>query len=273
MYTSLLNRMIHTIQGGGLKERLFFMHMPKCGGTSVDSALRQCYITLDKRKDRDLVRYDSRASEKAASILFGYDYARGSHEDREILDFSERFLAYHMSRPATRYISGHISFNELVYREFSSRYRYVTILRDPIKRFTSAYFYAKYRESDHWRVEEELPEFLSTERGRSIGYGYVKFLCGSKETVDFTDREMIERAKANLRKFDLVGTLEDLETFVASFEHRFGARPRIRRKNVSPAGDSYVDQNIGDDVYDRLLEVCGPDLEVYEHAKAIMSSR
>ncbi len=273
MFNSLIKRTKNSINGGGLKERIFFMHIPKCGGSSVDKALRNCYISLDKRKDRDLVRYDSLASEKTAGILFGYDFSRGSHKDLEILDFSEKFLAYNMCRVGARYISGHISFNEHIHDEFAANYKYVTLLRDPVKRFISAYFYAKYRtsNSDHWRIEEELPEFITTERGKSLGYTYVKYLCGLKKDADFTAQELIERAKVNLNKFDLVGLLEDMSGFAIAFEGRFGVRPKILKINESPVSQSNRQEQLDERVYNMVQEVCEPDLEIYNHACSMLS--
>jgi len=271
MFNSLVPRVRNTFPGGGVKERIFFMHVPKCGGTSTDSAFRKCYLTLDIRQDSRLVRFDSRAYAKAASVLHGHDLGQGYQGELDVLEFSEKFLAYNMSRPNVRYISGHISFNQRIFDEYNEQYKYITVLRDPIKMVVSSYFYAKYRANDHWQIEEDFPEFLSTERGRSLGCRYVKYLSGLKQDTDFTSQDSIEQAKANLSQFDLVGILEDLGTFAIAFQNRFRVRLDIPTRNVSPVSDSFRKEKITDEVYEVIKKVCAPDIEVYNHARSMTS--
>ena len=266
MFNSLLQRIKNTIHNGGLREKIFFLHVPKCGGISIDEAIKSCYLTIDVRKDRLLVHHNSRASAKVGSIIYGLDYTYGSPKDFPEFNFKEEQLAYYMSIKKIKYISGHFSFNDRVHREFGDEFKFITVLREPVKRCISAYFYTKYRRSDRWLIESDLPEFLESDRGKMIGHEYVKFYGGARKDSNYTSRHSIENAKKNLLKFEIVGFLEYIDHFIKSFDKRFGVRLKVKRKNQSPVSDSYRRHFITEEVEEKIREVCKPDLEIYEYA-------
>ena len=54
---------------GPLSDRIFFLHLPKCGGSSITEAIRHCYVTWDNIAERDLFHLSAAASSQAASKL------------------------------------------------------------------------------------------------------------------------------------------------------------------------------------------------------------
>lgn len=265
-FGSLFNRVRNTIRDGGLKDRIFFLHVPKCGGTSIDEAIKSCYVTADVRKDRLLVRLDSKASAKAGSILYGLDYTYGTCKDFQEFNFREELLAYYMSLERIRYISGHFSFNDRVHGKYGDKFNFVTVLRDPVKRWISVYFYVRYRRSDRWLIESDLLDYLASDRGRSHGYEYAKLLGGARAESDYASKHSIENAKRNLHRFEVVGCVECLDHFAKSFEQRFGMHLEIKRRNENPVSASCRKPFITEEVEEKIRDVCKPDLEIYEYA-------
>ena len=206
----------------GLKDNIFFLHIPKCGGTSVDQAIRYHYDTLCINTNSALIKLNAAASLNASNLLSGINFPYGAHDDYSVLKLREILLIYFMSQQQNKYIAGHFSFSKIAYNKYSNKYKFITVLRDPIKRFISLYFYNRYKDSNHCKIEQDITSFIETNYGNSQGYEYVKFLGGPEKAGDYTSRKAIDRAKRNLNKFTVVGCLEYQDDFVHQFKKHFG---------------------------------------------------
>jgi len=144
---------------------------------------------------------------------------------------------------------------------------FITVLRDPVKRWISSFFYNKYRDDDHWKIKDDIHEYLKTKRARANGYEYVKkFLGEVGPDIDYTMEDVIEIAKGNLDKFEIVGRLEDIEGFKKKFKNRFGVELRIGIKNASPKSSDFIKSAITEEIEEQIRELCKPDLTIYQHA-------
>ena len=99
----------------------FFMHIPRCGGTSVEHALRKIYPNA--------AGLQAAASFRATQAL--YPEASSSEKDFHMFKLRESLLLYHMGRHIPL-VHGHYGFSEPAYREFGTKYRFITVLRDPV---------------------------------------------------------------------------------------------------------------------------------------------
>ena len=77
----------------------------------------------------------------------------------------------------------------LAYHAFEKKFAFVTILRDPCQRWVSAYYYNRYKDSDHRKVDMDLDAYLKSPFGQAQGHEDVKFLGGANEE-EIIDREM-----------------------------------------------------------------------------------
>ena len=262
---SLLRRADNMLRGG-LRENIVFLHLPKCGGTSINHAINCHYQTLDFRTDNCSVSLSAPASSNVVKLMNQTDYPYDTTDDYPILKLREHLLLYFLSLQTNRYFSGHFPFSETAYREFHGKHAFITVLRDPVKRWISSYFFNRHKDSDHRKIEQDITMHLRSPFGQSQGYEYVKFLGGANKAGDYTSRQAIDRAKRNLHKFDVVGFIEYQEDFLDQFENRFGVRLKLEKKNWNPASESYRKSIVTEEIEEKIKTICKPDRELYQYA-------
>lgn len=250
IFKSIIRRSKNIFRGR-LKENIFFLHIPKCGGTSIRHAIEKDYSTSDNK----IAILDPSASFNAAKL-----------SDLRTLKFRENLLLYFMSMKNVKYISGHFSFSEIAFREFHNKFVFITVLREPVRRWISVYFYNKYKKSNHCKIETDLTTYMQSEEGQSRGHAYIRFLGGVDEKMDYTSKQAIDRAKRNIDKFDIVGCLEYQENFIQQFENRFSVRLAIKMENQSPTVETFRKSIITEEIKEKIKNICEPDLEIYQYA-------
>ena len=97
--------LFYGLLGRKLRDNIFFLHVPKCGGTSIDSAIRSCYPNK-----HGIIRLNPVASHNVARIKYGINFPYETSDDYPILKLEENLLLYFMSQKGAQYISGHFSF-------------------------------------------------------------------------------------------------------------------------------------------------------------------
>ncbi|WP_339382035.1 sulfotransferase family 2 domain-containing protein [Gloeocapsopsis dulcis] len=250
---------------GSLDAKICFVHLHKCGGTSITQAIKSCYQSLSSITDNNTFHLNGAAASKAAHKSFE-NHLDSEDEDYLIGKFREHLLLYHMYQSKIKYAAGHFSFSEIAYQNFSGKYAFVTVLRDPVKRWISAYLYSRYGQYATPNLDEDFSDFLNSERAFKGGCLYVKSIGGLDKTGNYTSEAAIERAKENLHKFSVVGFLEHQEIFVKQFEQQFGRKLRIRKYNRTNKSKTFKKSLISEEIEAKIREICRPDIEVYQYA-------
>lgn len=240
-----------------LPQRFVFHHVPKCGGTSVGRALRKRYLlsqatVLPEASFRAFEAFTGRSDNEAMLV--------------DVLDLREQMLLYLMFAD-TRCVSAHVRFSEAAFTRFAQSYKFITILRDPVPRFLSHYSWSHAHPGAHAAIPQDFDAFLDSPRAQRMGATYVEYFAGLPKEADLRSPAAIERAAANLRRFDVVGRLDNLAGFAADVRDCLGIRLRIGHENRSPAmGGGLRASDLTPAQMQKVQALCAPDIAVWDSA-------
>lgn len=241
-----------------LPQRFVYHHIPKCGGTSVGRALRKRYIL-------------SQATVTPESSFRAFEAFTG-RTDREqmlidVLDLREQMLMYHMFEDV-RGVSLHVRFSQIAYARFSEHYKFVTMLRDPVKRFVSHYHWSFGKPDAHARIETDFETFLDSPRAKRIGATYSEYLCGLPKDVPTDSSDAIAAAIENLKKFAVVGDISDTAKFEADIKRELSVKVKIGHENKGKSGARRANELDNPVWREKIEALCAPDIAIWNAARA-----
>lgn len=226
---------------------LLFLHLPKTAGSAVTDVVRGRFDPSEIRS------------------VSGPDYLAA---ERKI------FAASAEDKATVRLVDGHFSFG--LHRAFEQPARYYTIVRDPVDRLVSLYYYTRSTPS-HPRCEQarsmSLADYALSGIHPEIENCQTRMLSGRQESnfiagTEPCSEEDLQRAKQHLcERFVSVGLFEalDLSLYLLS---RTMAWPTLRadRRNVTKARRSVED--LAPDELAAARRVNAFDLQLYDFARA-----
>jgi hypothetical protein len=236
-------------------QRFIFHHVPKCGGTSVARALRRRYLT-------------SQATVKPEPSFRAFKAFTGRTDTEQmlidVLDLRKQMMLY-LLYDDVRCISLHVPFSGVAHAQFGDRYKFVTMLREPVSRFISHYNWSTRGTGEHGQLREDFDTFLTTERARRMGAEFVEMFADLPNEADIRTPQAISAAVANLQRFDLVGRLEDLDGFSEGLRQVLGIRIRIGHENRTGRGAAKVSgRDLTATQRAAVDQVCAPDIAVWK---------
>jgi hypothetical protein len=248
-----------TAFGQGLAHPCLFLHLPKCGGSSLAEAL---HATVPLHQRVGVI--DAVSTRRAAAVLrFERDDPLLCHEDLEhggeTFALRERILLAHAFW-GTRLIHGHVLLSDRVRRHLPVTHRIVTLLRHPVERAIS-----NFRMAAHAGVIPPDPEtWLSGPVGRRHATVNLRYLAGRSTVGQAEEAECLALALEALDALALVGFLDRLPRFGAAFADMFGPRIALRRMNRARGAEVSLTRL----QRQRLEDLCGPDIVVHDRALA-----
>lgn len=254
-------RLLHRSSTLNINQKIFFLHIPKCGGTSLRLAIEQAFGFPQDSKNNDF-HLDVMALDSAAHAL-----------EKPIVDLKRDVLTYCMAHKFYRYISGHFAYSDKAMAAYGHEWKYVTLLRDPVSKWFSQYFYNRHKNNDHYKLDCTLEEFLATDEAKHLGRNYAYLLVDGISSQEAGSDVAIQQAIANLEKFAVVGLLEKLEWFYQDFQTVFGAKLHIEARNKNPLSSKQQKQQISDDMRAQVEEICRPNIQIYQAAMAKVQAR
>ena len=244
---------------------IVFHHIPKCGGTSIVTGLILTYYPLRFLKYRRQ-GFPSNLNSRAASII-----AEQSGVNR--YDFRRQLLSYFVEKGDAAFISGHYPFDKNIYQNHKDTWNFVTLLRDPVARWYSEYFWNRYKNHEYQRTDLSLEEYAHTRQGIMNARSFVNFFSHSDKHQMSPTQSEVEEAIETLKAMRVIGFLEDLPRFKNDMNRHFGRKPFFWNRNTSPApAEKKILPDENSDLHKKILELNAGDIEVYETAKNLVYS-
>jgi len=241
----------------GMKQNCVFLHLPKCGGTSLSEAM---YATVPMQKQIGVI--DAVSSRRAASLIdHNKDCLLQTHEDMDgaasTFDLREKMMLAYMCA-GKRLIHGHVLFSDKAWQYFGDDYKVVTVMRDPVKRALSNFRMNVANE----QITNDPDAWLNDIQGLNHASVNLRYVSGEATITAKNKAKALKKAHENLEKIALIGFLDEMDIFLDRFKDQFGARPKVHQYNK--AGGDKV--QLTSDQMKRLEELCAPDIELYQAA-------
>lgn len=194
---------------------LFFIHIPKCAGTSLSILLNNMYPP------------------ESVYHIDDSRYEESSEEFRHLTAQEKLGLTL---------VDGHMYYG--LYSSMPHEVSHITMLRDPLKRLISLYNYGLTTPTVGWhaRMLEEKPTLVDFVKGHytnTADNGIARFLSGhslDSAAYGHCGHETANQAINNLKThFCAIGFLEEFDQSILLFKHVLGweKQPLYKRRNVT----------------------------------------
>ena len=241
---------------------IIFQHIAKTAGSSIGEALSACFPVEQQFGVTP-------GANVSALGTWSLEYPRKAWEALTA-----------EQKKAIRYVGGHLPFG--VHRIFGKPAKYVTLLRDPVERILSGFYYSIDQHIAATGEHVTLEEYVFRKRHYDLGLNnYQTRLVSGLEDLDPFDNFTTENARPitgndlavalrNLQqRYLLVGVTERAEEFLARFAQRMHwcseRIPRLPKKNVTK--DRPLAENIEPHILEEIRKHNEFDLELYNFAK------
>ncbi|WP_413720862.1 sulfotransferase family 2 domain-containing protein [Silicimonas sp. MF1-12-2] len=228
------------------RHRIIFHHVPKCGGSSVTTPLRLRSLLSYRKIDEDAVQ--------RVAFCEGHAGYVSRHEEAFR---QKRGLVLYEAESGTRLIQSHVPWFPAEASSAAASYDRVTVIRHPVDRFVSHYFFDRKQDNLN-TISREIGDFLQTDQARCFATHLTRYFSGRQWPYE-VGKEPVEAAIAGIGEFSIVGILEDLPKFKRDILRRYGWSIRIPKTN-----EGARDRNLPDALMEEIRELCASDLMLYE---------
>ncbi|WP_218352161.1 sulfotransferase family 2 domain-containing protein [Alteromonas lipotrueiana] len=243
--------------------RIFFCHVPKCAGVSLSKAIYRAVYPAFLKATRFTGHIDLTSSRLSQELL-----------GIEMMSARESQLITHLNDRYMRYTNGHCIARPEVTRKYYTDWHFLTILRDPTDRFISEFVYNKFKPSQWQKHDDDIHTYLDSPKGVNSALTYARYFSGFTNSQDIlaNKEQVIESAVANLRQFSVIGTLDNMAQWQASFNRTFNTKIAIASNNKSPnqQASSQVTQDAA--AMKKIEQLCAIDQAIYQQVVTMQTT-
>jgi hypothetical protein len=235
------------------RTKLIFLHIPKTAGTTL-------YTVIERQFHADeIYRID------------------GDHNREDI----ERFSAMAPDeRERVACVIGHCAYG--MHRNFAGQAQYLTMLRDPVDRIISHYYYVRQTPGNNlhdWLVSNniQLEDYIFHQQAAELNNGQTRQLCGipSMDAISgnaAVSEAAVEAAKQHLEEIVCIGLTEAFDKSLLLFQKVLDwKRIYYHSRNVNEARPQR--EAISESVCELIRNANKLDVELYAYASKLFNER
>jgi len=226
-------------------KRVLFDHLHKCGGSSLNKYLeahyprRKIFSTNGRKPELSIEKFKSFSTAKR----HGYELVRG-HLANQLIDYIH---------------PDHLK---------------VTVLRNPVDRIVSLYYYAK-ESPKHYLYPKihgakmSLEDFTNSGMSDELKNRFVTHFSGlTTSDVEKSPEKAVDTALEVLMSYDVIGFLECFSFFTDELRLKAGLRHPYQNKKVNVTNKRASIDEVAQSAIDIIAENNYLDIELYKRAKA-----
>lgn len=241
-----------------------FVHVPKCAGSSVSRAFRVRFLASQTKIEESGVYEAGGLLALALKDNAGL-CGRELPLEATVHALKRAMFAYYLSENV-KFVQGHVHFDRRTYETVERTHKFITLLRDPVERYLSQYYY-DYGRPNKNHISDDLETFVDTPHGIDTGRVFLDYF-GETHRSGHSESEYVERAKENLDLFAVVGFLDDLDAFRWMIADQLGINMRFGHVNKGSKQRSSLSGSLDEKIRHR----CAVDIEIYEYAKSMQKA-